>query len=180
MVFASVWKRFVSLFIDFLVFIPFMFLSMWLKKFGKIEILLCNIITGVCFQGYFILCHYYFGQTIGKFFVKIKVYSFDMSKLTIYQSIRRNAIDLIFQFIVIIVFILIYQSISYSQIIHKTSREINQIISNAYPVWYHSISKYLVYFPLVNIVIMLIDKKKRAIQDIIGKTIVLNLNPNKS
>ena len=100
---------------------------------------------------YFVLFHYFGGQTIGKMIVSVKVLSFnEENKISFYQALLRNLVDIIF--LILILF-----------------------VSNEYITGGLGVS-----WLVVNLIQIFSNKKYRTIEDLIANTVVVRIFSEKA
>jgi uncharacterized RDD family membrane protein YckC len=152
---------------------------MHFRTHGKVAFFTVTISTGILVQIYYIFGHYRFGQTLGKYLLKIKVVSLDGCGLTLVQSIQRNIVDIIMQTATIFAYIHFLAVASDDQLINITSKELNRAISVSLPVWYNETSRFYNWWYIASIITVLLNAKRRALHDFLGNTVVIVLVSSK-
>ena len=118
------------------------------------------------------LLEYYFGATLGKYALDIKVSNENLEKITLSQSFKRSSILLIAPVLYIPIYYLAFNN---SVLIELSSfMEFSQGVQAHYP--YQTIIGYFSFaILLADLIIMLTDSKKlfRSLHDRIGQTYVL-------
>jgi uncharacterized RDD family membrane protein YckC len=114
-----------------------------------------SIAVGLVSVGYYILMHNYYGQTLGKMAVKVKVLDISETPINFGQAVVRSLPQII----------PVMYSISFSTAgdsIDTVARSSSQIIYGS-----------LVVFYIADVVVCLVSEKRRALHDFIAGTIVV-------
>lgn len=153
-------KRFLAAFFDGIFLTLISKIQHLLPLDNKIITISWIIFFALFGYAYSIFCHYRFGQTIGKFFMNVKVFDIsETKKLTLKQAILRDSIGLI---------VLIYSSIRILVDLH-----FNQIdFEIAQATFYSNANDILAIWTLVELITMFFNKKRRALHDYLAKTVV--------
>ena len=173
--YAGFWKRFGAGWIDgFVLLLPFIFL-MWLQSVSRNWAFLTLIPLTFFFYGYEIFFHGRWGQTIGKRSQNIKVVSLDGTSITWKQAFLRSSVGVglgLLSSISTLVALLRmteaeFSGLSWTELQIRQSElspYFNQIVIAIY-AWTGS-----------EVVVLLFNRKKRALHDFIAGTVVLE-NP---
>jgi uncharacterized RDD family membrane protein YckC len=176
MKYAGFWKRFGAGWIDgFALLLPSLFL-MWLHSISRTWAFLTELPLGFLFYAYEIYFHGRRGQTIGKRSVDIKVVSLDGSSISWRQAFLRSSVGLglgvlysISKFVALFkITDADYSALSWVELAIKEtelSPYINEITAAMY-VWMAS-----------EVVVLLFNRKKRALHDYIAGTVVVETHP---
>lgn len=155
-------RRFIAILIDSLIFIPFSLIHLPFSNrynfiyFGLIYILFWSLYT--------ILLHYKYGQTIGKAMMDIKVLNLnEKDPLSLKNSFLRESIWLLGQLLIVaIYFFKAAKTLSF-----------NVEIVDEYKYW---TSTFSFTWALIEVLTMFLNSKRRSIQDIIARSIVIKVN----
>jgi uncharacterized RDD family membrane protein YckC len=175
--YADFWKRAGAITIDSLILLPIIFLPTIVNLHSVIGIVIYQILCTTLWQAYFIIGHYKFGQTFGKFILKIKVTSLDGYSLSLIQSFQRSLVDVIYFSAFIYSYLNALSLISDDQILIKTYSKANLDIYNTFPSWYQEISRFWTFWYFASAITVLLNNKRRALHDFLGNTVVLDLKP---
>lgn len=116
---------------------------------------------------YYILMHGYYGQTLGKMAMKVKVVDFESEqKIGLFQAFLRDCIPLILMILSFIV--LSFTSYSQNNLFGLSNTE--STISNIAILTINGLS---MTWSLIELVSMLTNEKSRAVHDLIAKTVVI-------
>lgn len=118
------------------------------------------------------ILEFYFGATIGKYFLGLKVININYSKIKLSQSFLRSSILILPSAMFIPVFYLVFKNPDILKI--NSFMEYSQAVSLNYPIQNY-ISYTIQLILVIEIIILLTDKTKtqRALHDRIGKTFVV-------
>jgi uncharacterized RDD family membrane protein YckC len=158
--------RIAAAIVDYIVFIPLSFLDEYLfaEFSGKTSLLiLWTIVSLSLFQIYSIIMHGQYGQTLGKKAMSIKIVTYPVELPISYKHAFIR--DLPYTILIFLNILLSVLLILYPELIFNSSlMSIVGILGFAGIFWI-----------LLEIVTMLFNDKKRAIHDIIAKTIVIKV-----
>ncbi len=175
MVYAGFWKRVLAGFVDFLIFLPLILLNEWLSSYSKTFALLALWPFTLAFYIYNVYFISKWGQTIGKRVAKVKVVSLNGEPASPKQAMMRNSVDLILavamgviQTVALIRFPdELWHTLSWMQRQQKIQEmapmglNVFLIIQN---IWAYS-----------ELLVLLFNKKKRALHDFIAGTVVIQV-----
>lgn len=120
-------------------------------------------VNGIQFSIYLILMHGFFGQTVGKMIVGVKVVNHaNEAKINVIQSLRRESVGLVLNvswFILILAIVI--------------SFEISGVVSEnlLYTIFWFGLLA--IAWGVSEFITMLFNDKRRAVHDYIGKTVVV-------
>ena len=177
MIYAGFWKRFVAAWIDgFVMLLPTIVL-LWLQSLSRMWAFLTLIPMTFLFYAYEIYFHGRWGQTLGKRSQSITVASLDGTPITWKQAFLRSSVGLglgVLSTISTLVALFRmtddeFSSLSWLELSARQvelSPYINEIIIVSY-IWFAS-----------EVVILLFNRKKRALHDFIAGTVVMEESPS--
>lgn len=154
-------RRFLALIIDGFVLFGLNIVFWFFKGIESVFLVtLLGFISFLIPYMYNILLHGYFGQTIGKMLMRVKIYDKSETKITsLKQAFMRDCIPLILVILLNILSLLI--KINEIEWLAKISLIITIIIT---------------FWSLLEIVTMFFNKKRRALHDFIAGTVVIKIN----
>lgn len=157
-------KRLGAALIDCIAFVPFVIVQQFLFSYTGNSVVIFSCISFAIFLPfvYSVYFHTKFGQTIGKRLVGVKVLDIEETKqITFYQAILRDSIYLI----VIVV------ELSYTLFLTTQTDKPNFVIDA-----YVDFVNYPIYlWPILELVTMMTNYKRRSINDFLAKTVVVRL-----
>lgn len=122
-------------------------------------------VNGIQYIGYVVFMHGFYGQTLGKMVMDVKVLDHDTeTDITLKQSVRRESVNIAINSSWIL--LLLFISISLQQLgsVPEVLTYLIIGLNSLATVW-----------ALSEFITMLFNEKRRAIHDFIGKTVVVRL-----
>ncbi len=180
MQYAGFWKRCSSVLLDYIIIFPISFFILWLGSFSK-EIHLTLIIPHtLLYFAYNIYMNANYGGTIGKLVVGIRIRKISGETIHYKEAFLRNIVDLAFGVIIVIMqaYTLFhindhsYESLSWFKkagYLYKNMPESYKPINAANEIWIWS-----------ELLVLLLNKKRRALHDFIAGTVVIDLTGQKT
>jgi uncharacterized RDD family membrane protein YckC len=174
--YAGFWVRFVAGCCDFLVFIPILAIYIWIESRGYTGSLLIVI---PYFLTYALYCIFFLtrcGQTPGKMIARIRVVRLDGARISFREAALRHSVDFAFALAAGIgmliaihragpsVFTPEYTWFARNQIVVPNMPRLASIAQDLSNVWICS-----------EMVVLLFNKKRRAIHDFIAGTVVIHV-----
>jgi len=157
--YKTVGPRFVALIIDAVLMFPIIIAAPFLSSFFDFSPLLTTIFsnfTGIISVVYVVLMHTFYGQTIGKIAVHVKVLDKSEKPIFFGQAVLRSLPQ-----ITSIFFIL-----TFSPQTAADESDSTQLYVMLFWVIY-------ITFEIVDIIVFFVDKKHRALHDLIAGTVVI-------
>lgn len=157
--YKTVGPRFVALIIDAVLMLPIVIAVPFLSSFFAFSPLLTTIFsnfTGIVSVVYIVLMHTFYGQTIGKIAVHVKVLDKSEKPIFFGQAVLRSLPQIISIF-----FILTFSP----QIAADESYSMQSYVMLFWVLY--------VTFDIVDIIVFFINEKHRALHDIIAGTVVI-------
>lgn len=172
--YQTFWRRFWALNIDGLLFFPLSLLHVWLIliQIRGLPLFLWFLTTSAAHVLYFILMHAAFGQTIGKMITRVIVLDVHGSKLSYRQAVLRDIVPLIvWPLNIHWAYLMAYGGVSEMDL---TEIRTYQVVTYSWGAW-----------AILELVTMLLNKKRRALHDFIAGSVVVKklnepLNPETS
>jgi len=172
-VFAGFWKRLGAAIIDIIVFLPVMFISYYIQSISMLNAILITTILAPLYYGYIIFFHYKFGATIGKMVVGIQITLPNGHKIGFKEAFLRSSVE-----IVITCFVVTAQLIALKQAdpdiyLNAGWADRAKYIVLLLPTWYGLINLLNQAWFWSEFIVLLFNKRKRAIHDFIAGTVVI-------
>jgi uncharacterized RDD family membrane protein YckC len=148
-------------------------ISMFIMRNGKVFYCFTLILNGIFHWVYYIYFPKEYGGTPGKLILKIKIIRIDGESIGWREAILRDLFMLIFTIINDI--ILLYLILRTDNTIFKeyTWEEYARYIISQVPSFFSTISKILNIWTLSEFIILLLNKRKKALHDYIAGTLVI-------
>jgi uncharacterized RDD family membrane protein YckC len=160
--YKTFWPRFWAGLVDGLIFIPIVYLENLLLGYFNVESFANEILVALfAFDIYIysVLMHAYFGKTIGKMFLGIRVLTIEENKISFKHAILRDIVPIF----IMLISISSVLEIMFPQPMPSASISPIYFIITGFPlIWF-----------LLEIVTMLFNKKRRALHDFIAGTVVM-------
>jgi uncharacterized RDD family membrane protein YckC len=180
MTYATFWQRFAAMWVDGFILLPFMLLFGWLEAESKSLAYLIPLPRWVLFAGYHIFCHGRFGQTVGKYTMGIRLVQTDGKSITWYQAWLRSSVDLIFGLLAICSHVIALSRIEETAYQTMSWNEQMKAIIDGAPVWLSWVGTASQIWIWSEVIVMLFNKKRRALHDFIAGTVVISTRGRKA
>ena len=160
--YSTFWRRFFANTIDGLVFIPILLIESRLFNFEfSSSNITFQMFNSIQFVIYVVVMHGLCGQTIGKMICNVKVVDHDTERdISMTQSIKRSSVD---------VFLTLALLISITALTTTNNNDYKILLG----VGIFSLSFASIAWALSEFISMLFNKKRRALHDFIGQTVVV-------
>jgi uncharacterized RDD family membrane protein YckC len=172
--FATFSQRFIAMWIDFLVFVPFMLAYQGVESISKVAAVIFTIFHVCLGQAYSIYGHGRFGKTVGKWVMGIRVVRVTGEPLRWREAWLRSAFDLCFVFVSTIGQIAAMIAIANSEYygVGWSTRSAN--LAAHEPTWATLAMKFGTIWVFSEVVTMLFNKRRRALHDFVAGTVVVS------
>lgn len=181
MEYAGFWKRFWSFCLDTLIIAPIIAFTFWgneQSRLFQLYYLIPNLLFGLWFYVYLVKRY---GGTPGKLILKIKITKLDGSDVSYREAALRYSVLFVLSIFSAIPMILAAQGMSDTEYFSMNWQERSLVLIERSPSWYNLVSIAMNVWVWSEFIVMLTNKKRRAIHDFIAGTIVINRPlPNKT
>lgn len=174
MTYATFWQRLLAVLIDGLVLFPLVILSWWLEGFSKPSAYLVNLVRFVILNGYQVYCHGRYGQTAGKYAIGIRVLQLNGEKITWKQAWLRSSADILLGGIILFGTLHTLSIMPISDF-YLGWYDRGKIIKQLKPDWLIIMIRIAQVWTVCGAVAILLSKKRRSLDDLIAKTLVVDL-----
>ena len=174
MQYAGFWKRFASIMIDGLIFLPFILAYVFFESISKsvgISIHLANTLFSIMYSVYFIAKY---GQTPGKMAVAIQVVKVNGEAVSWKEAILRHAVDALFAVISGVAVCIAITKIPSTEYVALTWDARTHKMYELYPVWYSWVTALSNIWIWSELVVLLFNRKRRALHDFMAGTVVIH------
>ena len=173
MKYASFWQRLVANLIDILVFAPVMVIQAWVEPVSKGGALVLAVLFPCLRTGYVIYGHGRFGQTIGKWIMRIRVTRLAGECIGWREAWLRSSVDVCASTIGTIGWVIALATIADSAYYGVAwSRRLANLVALE-PFWSIWARKVLEIWFWSEVVTMLLNRRRRALHDFIAGTVVV-------
>jgi len=172
--YAGFWQRFFAGIIDFLIFLPLLFLQNWLEADSKLAAFVLALPMAFAFFAYSLYGHGKYGKTLGKHVVGIRVLAVSGQPLGWRGAMLRGSVDAVFAALQAIAMIWALAHIPDSQYYGIAWLDrMNALAANqpASLFWVSTAGQIWVWSELV---VMLLNEKRRALHDYLAGSVVVS------
>jgi len=175
MSYAGFWPRTLAMIVDGIIVVVVGMVAIFFAGFASwLAAIFMEFILYVLFSLYSILLTGIYGQTIGKWVAGIKVIPLDGSKITIKHGFLRYSVDLLASLLITSSTVIALLAIDPIQFDTSGFWEQQQLIVNNTPTWYSVVKNISTVWVLSELVVLMFNKKRRAIHDFIAGTVVVH------
>ncbi len=176
--YAGFGKRFISAFVDGLLFLPLLGLYFWLAPQSRIAAFILTPLLMLSYSVYSIYFLARYGQTLGKMAAGIRVLKTDGQPIGLREALLRSSVDVALGTLSCAGTLVAIASIpddAYSRL----SSSGNSFFDRTYaidaqtPVWGQWAENLTVYWSWSELIVLLFNRKRRALHDFIAGTIVV-------
>ncbi|MDT0593223.1 RDD family protein [Glaciecola petra] len=164
--YSTFWRRLFAAIIDGIIFAFILYVeSLVFGVEDSTQDILLQALNGVQLAIYAIFMHGYFGQTIGKMIMEVKVLNHDTeTEINVKQALRRESVNLVLNISWVIIILVV-----------ATSLEMSGTISVGLSYAVIGFGILVMVWGISEFVTMLFNDKRRALHDYIGKTVVVRI-----
>lgn len=173
--YAGFWKRLFAFFIDFVLFMPLMYLGIYLS--GKTQMFyalwfLPGVAIGLWFGVYLV---FRYGGTPGKLLMKVRIQMLDGSPVTMHAALVRYSVILVLSTVQSVIFATAALGVPAELYFNESYLERTKaILSNTGSI-YRWLEVALQIWVWGEYVVMLCNQKKRAAHDFMAGTVVVDM-----
>lgn len=172
-VYAGFPSRFGAALIDFFVLMPVSFLFIWLEGFDRTLAIASILLSSMLFGLYNVFFNAYFGGTFGKLVVNVRVTKPDGSKIGWGEAWKRSSVEI--SFAVLFVIVEVWGLLQVDPVKYASLDWLGRsgVRMEHYPVWYGAVFILQQIWVWGELIVLLLNKRKRALHDFIGGTVVI-------
>jgi uncharacterized RDD family membrane protein YckC len=141
----------------------------WLEGFGRTLAIVITILSSILFSMYRVFFNARFGGTPGKFALGIRITKPDGSRIGWPEAWKRASVDLLLALVFLVVEVWALTQVDPSRYASMSWLERQLLLQEHSTAWFNIL---LSVWLLSNIVVLLFNKRKRAIHDFIAGTVV--------
>jgi uncharacterized RDD family membrane protein YckC len=169
--YATFWQRFAAGWIDFFVLLPLILAHSWLESISRLAALLLVIPMASAYAAYTIYCHARFGQTVGKHAMGIRVVRVSGERIGWREAWLRSSVDVAFAALEAIASYVALTSIADVDY-YRGWMQRGESLRALEPDWLAWTSAASQVWVWSEVVVMLSNKRRRALHDFIAGTVV--------
>jgi len=175
-VYAGFWRRFCALWVDgFIIILPVRFFLFWLEGFDKTLAIVIMIPSAAFSPMYHVYFNTRYGGSPGKLAAGIKITRPDGTKIGWTEAIARSAVDMAFALVILCLQVWALTRISDADYLNASGIfEQARLIQSHRPSWASQIIDIIGQVWIWSeLIVLLLNKRKRALHDFIAGTIVI-------
>src|ERR1035437_9747628 len=173
-VYVGFWKRFWSIVADGLVLLPFTLLFLWSEGFNRTLAVILTVPSAVLFSFYSIYFNARFGGTLGKLAVGIRITKPNGERIGWKEAWLRSSVELIFAFGMLVLALWALVLVDPREYTSTGLLQRTQLLASFFPWWYPVVSIGQQVWLWSEVVILLLNRRKRALYDFIAGTVVVH------
>ncbi len=172
-VYTGFWIRFCAGFTDAIIIIPLAFLFVWIEGFDRNLAIIVTIPSSILFAMYHVYFNARFGGTLGKLAVGIRIAKPNGMRIGWSEAWKRSSVDIVFAFLILVfqVWALFHVDPQHFSSLGWMKR--TKLLQSHMPSWFNSVNILWQVWSWSEIVVLLFNKRKRAIHDFIAGTVVI-------
>jgi uncharacterized RDD family membrane protein YckC len=177
--YAARWRRVCALTVDCLVIFPLIIIQMKLARVSPSLHATSFVSLALVAWFYWIYCHGRWGRTLGKYLMGTRVVAMDGSRITWRQAFLRNAVEIGMGIIGWCAIIPANFQVPLDGYTELSIMERSQIAISFRPEWYAIFNRVQQGWMWSEIIVVLLNKKRRAMHDFIAGTVVVQKKPTR-
>lgn len=175
MTYAGFWQRFGAYWIDVLCFVPIMGISFWGAEQDRLfqaYYFIPGIVIGLLFHVYLVRVY---GGTPGKLLLNVKIVQIDGTPVGYKHAVLRYSVLFFLSVLVSLAMLLVTLNMSDEQYFSMGFQERALYMQANMPSWYGPVSILMNVWIWSEFLILLTNKKRRALHDFIAGTVVIRV-----
>lgn len=173
MQYAGFWKRFGAYWIDVMTFLPIIALSLWgneQSRLFQLYWLIPGLVIGIWFHVYLVKKY---GGTPGKLLLKIKIAKIDGSDVGYKEAVLRYSVLFVISFVMSVGLLPVVLEMTDTEYFSMGWQERTLYMLEHTPSWYNAVNIVMNIWIWSEFLVMLTNKKRRALHDFIAGTVVI-------
>ncbi len=174
MQYAGFWKRFGAYWIDVIIFLPIMVLSTWggeQSRLFQLYWFVPGLFIGLWFHVYLVKTY---GATPGKLLLKIKIVKVDGSDVGYKEAMLRYSVLFVISVVMSAALIPVTLEMTDAYYFSMRWQERALYMVEHAPSWFNVANVFMNIWIWSEFIVMLTNKKRRALHDFIAGTVVIN------
>lgn len=173
-VYAGLGKRFLAALIDFMIVLIFVFIILKLQSVSIPLAVVSFTAINFFFSFYSIFLHARYGGTLGKLAVGVRVTNPDGSQIGWNEAFMRSIVDVFIGIVMFGLQIYAISKVNPNAYLSAGIGERGMMLIALYPLWYKFFSPASQVLFWCERIVLLFNKRKRAIHDYIAGTVVIH------
>lgn len=167
-------KRFNAVIIDSLILTPFYFLMIWLEGFNLSLSIFFSIFSSILYATYHIYFNAVFGGTPGKLKVGIRVTKPNGAPIQWLEAWKRSSVDLVLAIVSLIIQVIAMTHVNQGEYFSAPWLARYELLEKFNPIWFGGVNIAWQVWVWGELIVLLSNKRKRAIHDFIAGTVVID------
>ena len=172
-VYAGFWQRLYAAIVDVLLMFPFTCLYIWLWRYGRTTTIVAYILVAFLYLMYSVYFNARFGGTLGKLFAGIRITKPNGTRIGWLEAWKRSSVDIVLIFPGLFAFIWGLMQADPNQYMSLPLMERLRFVTQYLPYWYHVVDALSQVWYWSELLVLLTNKRKRALHDFIAGTVVI-------
>lgn len=172
-VYAGFWQRFGAHWIDFIIALPLLAALTVLHNLGKQAYIISSVAQYSLFSWYAIYFHARWGGTLGKMAIGIRITRLDGTRIGYREALKRSSVEMAFGALSWIAIWIALTRITDAEFDAVGWRQRSRHIATLMPQWNTPLRVVSYLWVSSEFVVLLFNKRRRAIHDFIAGTVVL-------
>jgi uncharacterized RDD family membrane protein YckC len=173
-VYAGFWVRAGAFVLDMVVLLPVIATFFYLEKISFSSVIVLAVISGFLFDFYNIYFNGKYGGTLGKLALDIRITRPDGREIGWSQALLRSCVDLSFHSVLVAFGVYALMQIDREVYLSAGVFEQDELLEGLYPAWYSFVDRAANVWYWSELVVLLLNKRKRALHDFIAGTVVIH------
>ncbi len=173
--YKTFWRRFFAIIIDFLVLAPITILLEYISNTTGVQFF--SLFDNFTIYAYTIILHGLYGQTLGKYILRVKVLTLSETKISFKNAFLRDAIPLLLTFIIVgYMFVNVGPMLaSFGSNEMPSEQQLTELMLQMQKLFIPMMILTLMHIAwvLLELITMLTNNKRRALHDFIAGTVVV-------
>jgi uncharacterized RDD family membrane protein YckC len=170
--YATFWQRFAAMWIDAFILLPLVVVDGLVRSMSKVGAIILVVPVAIASAAYFIYFHAKFGQTVGKRVMKIRVVLTSGERIGWREAWLRNSVDLSFSILGVVGSLVALATISDVDYYGVGWMKQAQNLVAHEPSWLSWTWMPCQFWIWSEVVVMLFNRRRRALHDFIAGTVV--------
>lgn len=172
--YAGFWVRLGAAVIDFLIIFPIYIAVFQFQSLNIILAVVLAIVSAAFFPMYNVYFNAVYGGTIGKLAMKIRITKPNGSKIGWREAWYRSSVDLVFAVLFLIIALIALFSVDWTAYQAAEFFDRLNLLVDRYPSWYDVVEYGNSIWVWGELIVLLFNKRRRAIHDYIAGTVVIH------
>ncbi len=172
-IYGGFWRRLIALFFDMIIFLSIFFIFQYINNKGRIYAFYTLIPSLLFYFTYHIYFVKLYGGTLGKLIVGLRIRNKNGKKVGWKEAILRDIVSWIISIFTTIIFLVPLFKISNQEFLSLNYFERLAKLNRLLPFNYDPISYFSQFWMFSEFIVLLMNKRKRALHDFIAGTVVI-------